>query len=52
MSDNVEMDVLHFLHFGKDGIKQMGYSPDSFIQIGIQVSILTIIFQTSKRIYN
>jgi len=38
MSDNVEMDVLHFLHFGKDGIKQMGYSPDSFIQIGIQTA--------------
>merc|ERR1712200_311821 len=38
MCDNVEMSVLHFKHFGKNGIKGMGFSPDSFVQIAIQTT--------------
>ena len=36
-TSNVELAVLDFKHFGKNHIKQLGFSPDSFIQIAIQV---------------
>jgi len=34
----VDMHVLHFKHFGKNEIKSLGFSPDSFIQTAIQLA--------------
>jgi len=36
--NEVDMHVLHFKHFGKNEIKSLGFSPDSFIQIAIQLA--------------
>eukprot|EP00092_Neocalanus_flemingeri_P016041 GFUD01017361.1.p1 GENE.GFUD01017361.1~~GFUD01017361.1.p1 ORF type:complete len:687 (-),score=159.37 GFUD01017361.1:44-2104(-) len=36
--NEVDMHVLHFTHFGKSEIKSFGFSPDSFIQIAIQLA--------------
>jgi len=36
--NEVDMHVLHFKHFGKNEIKSLGFSPDSFIQTAIQLA--------------
>ncbi|MCK5762760.1 MAG: choline/carnitine O-acyltransferase [Clostridiales bacterium] len=36
--DDLLIEALHFTNFGKSHIKNLGISPDSFIQIGIQLA--------------
>jgi len=36
--NEVDIKVLHFKHFGKNAMKSLGFSPDSFIQTAIQLA--------------
>ena len=33
-----DLQVLAFFGYGKDGIKKMGFSPDAFVQMAIQLA--------------
>ena len=38
LCDDLDLSVLHFQQFGKTEIKSLGFSPDSFIQLAIQLA--------------
>jgi len=39
---DLEMATLHFTHWGKSEIKSLGFSPDSFVQIALQLAFYRV----------